>query len=80
MKLLIGNVFDALTCARSYKQAWPAERAFQLLANECGKQFDPDCVAAFLGQREAIGQVQAQLADILPAVANATNADRGSDD
>jgi putative nucleotidyltransferase with HDIG domain len=44
----VGDVFDALTHERPYKEAWPIERAVELIRSEAGAQFDPDVVAAFL--------------------------------
>ena len=44
----IADVFDALTTERPYKVPWPLERAFKLLKDERGRQFDPELVDAFL--------------------------------
>jgi HD-GYP domain-containing protein (c-di-GMP phosphodiesterase class II)/CHASE3 domain sensor protein len=44
----VADVFDALTHERPYKEAWPIERALDLIRSEAGAQFDPDVVAAFL--------------------------------
>ena len=44
----IADVFDALTTARPYKEAWPVEKALDLLKNEAGKHFDPKLVKVFL--------------------------------
>ncbi len=43
----VADVFDALTSKRTYKEAWPVERALALLESEAGAQFDPHVVAAF---------------------------------
>ena len=43
----LADVFDALTSRRPYKEAWPVEKALQLLDEESGKHFDPDIVKAF---------------------------------
>jgi HD-GYP domain-containing protein (c-di-GMP phosphodiesterase class II) len=42
------DVFDALTHARSYKEAWPVQRALDEIQAGSGSQFDPDVVAAFM--------------------------------
>ncbi|WP_407543573.1 diguanylate cyclase (plasmid) [Deinococcus radiomollis] len=42
------DVYDALTNARSYKQAWPQAEAKAELARQAGKHFDPEVVHAFL--------------------------------
>jgi putative two-component system response regulator len=44
----VADVFDALTSARVYKDAMPAEEARQLILNETGKHFDPVVIDAFL--------------------------------
>jgi response regulator RpfG family c-di-GMP phosphodiesterase len=44
----VADVFDALTHVRPYKEAWPLERALEEVADQRGRQFDPDVVDAFL--------------------------------
>jgi cyclic di-GMP phosphodiesterase len=53
------DVFDALTSARPYKEAWSIERAFDLLKAESGKHFDPDMVDLFFQQEVAILAIKA---------------------
>lgn len=43
----VADVFDALTCKRPYKEAWPVERALATLDEESGRHFDPQVVVAF---------------------------------
>lgn len=43
----ICDVFDALTSARPYKQAWPVEEAIAFLRQQRAKQFDPRLVDLF---------------------------------
>jgi response regulator RpfG family c-di-GMP phosphodiesterase len=54
------DVFDALTSERPYKEAWPAERAFEAIAEQRGKHFDPRLVDLFVDNfdafRAAIGK------------------------
>src|SRR5438132_711745 len=45
----VADVFDALTSVRPYKAAWPADRAFEHLASQRGKHFDPRLIEVFLG-------------------------------
>ena len=40
-------MFDALTSRRPYKDAWPVEKALELIEEESGKHFDPEVVKAF---------------------------------
>ncbi|MGN6580710.1 MAG: HD-GYP domain-containing protein [Bordetella sp.] len=42
------DVFDALTNARPYKHAWPAEDAIAFIEGAGGTHFDPELVAAFM--------------------------------
>lgn len=37
----VADVFDALTSKRAYKDAWPVEKAVELIKSETGKHFDP---------------------------------------
>jgi putative two-component system response regulator len=43
----IADVFDALTHARPYKEAWPVERALEEIYRLSGTHFDPVVVEAF---------------------------------
>jgi response regulator RpfG family c-di-GMP phosphodiesterase len=43
----VADVFDALTHARSYKPAWPAQRAMAEIGRLEGSHFDPEVVGAF---------------------------------
>ena len=44
----VADVFDALTNERSYKKAWPLEKALAEMKMLSGKIFDPEIVEAFL--------------------------------
>jgi len=44
----IADVFDALTTARPYKEAWPVEEAVMLIEESAGSHFAPDLVSVFL--------------------------------
>jgi putative two-component system response regulator len=44
----VADVFDALTRDRSYKEAWPVDRALAEVQAARGTQFDPEVVDAFL--------------------------------
>ena len=43
----VADVFDALTTNRPYRGALSFEVAQEMIADESGKHFDPDVVAAF---------------------------------
>ncbi len=46
--MLVADAFDAITSSRPYREALPAEHAFEELRRNAGMQFDPTCVAALL--------------------------------
>lgn len=46
----VADVFDALTHARPYKDAWPVEKAFEEMENLSGKAFDPEILEVFLNK------------------------------
>jgi len=46
--IAVTDVFGALTSARSYREAWSAERALEILREESGSHFDPVIVQAFV--------------------------------
>jgi response regulator RpfG family c-di-GMP phosphodiesterase len=45
--IALADVFDALTSRRPYKEAWPIEKAIEVINDEAGIHFDPLVVAAF---------------------------------
>jgi response regulator RpfG family c-di-GMP phosphodiesterase len=53
----IADVFDALTTKRPYKEPWPLDRAFALLTDERGRQFDPALVDAFVCNLPRVEQI-----------------------
>lgn len=55
----VADVFDALTAARPYKQAWSTTDAFAYIKEQAGRQFDPDVVQAFLSSSDTILSVRA---------------------
>jgi len=59
----VADVFDALMSERPYKQAWPMEKALQLLRDESGRHFDPQCVDAFFSRIEDVQRVREEFSD-----------------
>jgi HD-GYP domain-containing protein (c-di-GMP phosphodiesterase class II) len=60
--LSVCDVFDALVSPRVYRDAWPVERALELLRAEAGTAFDPVCVQALvrvLGHEAGGGELAA---------------------
>ena len=41
------DVFDALLSRRSYNAAWPAQKVYEEITSQSGRQFDPSAVEAF---------------------------------
>lgn len=46
--MAVADVFDALISKRVYKEAFPQEKAVEIIQQGSGTQFDPDVVEAFL--------------------------------
>lgn len=44
----LADVFDALTHAREYKEAWEIDKAVEYIKDHDGTQFDPELIAIFL--------------------------------
>ncbi|RST87195.1 response regulator [Aquibium carbonis] len=59
----VADVFDALTSERPYKPAWSVDRAFAHLREQAGRQFDPECVAAFERCRDRVGALMREFPD-----------------
>lgn len=59
----VADIFDALTSARPYKQAWTNEQAFLELKNLSGNKLDKSCVHALCNQAEKIQNIQALFTD-----------------
>lgn len=53
----IADVFDALISERSYKDAWPIEKAFKYLKDQSEKMFDPNLVNLFLNSEEEVKKI-----------------------
>jgi len=56
----IADVFDALTSARPYKEAWSVERAVDHIQQEAGRHFDPSLVTAFMSALPEILKIRNQ--------------------
>ncbi len=57
----VADVFDALTSARPYKEAWSIDRAFIFLQSMAGTKFDIDCVAALISCRGEVEEIQSRF-------------------
>jgi putative two-component system response regulator len=63
----IADVFDALTSERPYKQAWPTEKAVELLQKEAGEHFDPSLVPLFVERLPEVLAVKTHYSEERPA-------------
>jgi putative two-component system response regulator len=59
----VADVFDALTSVRPYRDAWSLDEARAYLEDNSGKHFDPQCVAAFLSNWQAVLAIRQACAD-----------------
>ena len=59
----ICDVFDALSTARPYKEAFPMEECFRIIREESGKHFDPVVVQAFFNRSLEILEAYEELSD-----------------
>ncbi|HLJ96416.1 MAG TPA: HD domain-containing phosphohydrolase [Gemmataceae bacterium] len=75
----VADTFDAMTSDRPYRKGMAADVAFAEVEKQSGKQFDPECAAAFLAIRDDIGPVMELTAskvtgpteNLKPVLANA---------
>ncbi|MBI4827906.1 MAG: response regulator [Nitrospinae bacterium] len=65
--LALGDVYDALTSRRCYKEAFSHEQSRAIILEGKGTHFDPHVVDAFLARENEFQQVRIRYAD--PAVA-----------
>ncbi len=55
--MAIADVFDALCSARSYKEAYPVSRAFEIFEESKGSHFDPELVGLLYTLRPALEKI-----------------------
>jgi diguanylate cyclase (GGDEF)-like protein/putative nucleotidyltransferase with HDIG domain len=58
--MAVADVYDALTSSRSYRRAWPHEKAVATISKDAGSHFDPIVVDAFIA---VIGEVVREMAE-----------------
>jgi len=59
----VADVFDALTSARPYKEAWSSEDAVDLIREQRGKHFDPCIVDIFMNHMGEIMEIKEMYED-----------------
>jgi putative two-component system response regulator len=64
----IADVFDALTSARVYKDAFPLPKAISIMQEERNKHFDSELLDVFLDHISEAVEIMNEAADPAPAV------------
>jgi HD-GYP domain-containing protein (c-di-GMP phosphodiesterase class II) len=59
----IADVYDALSCRRSYKEPWTQEDVLNELQRSAGSQFDPELINLFLGITDLIQAIRQKYPD-----------------
>jgi two-component system response regulator RpfG len=59
----VADVYDALTSIRPYKPAWQSEKAFDYLASQRARHFDPRLIEAFGALQKEILEIQNEWRD-----------------
>ena len=54
----LADVFDALSCARVYKEAWSEDQVLDTIRKDSGTHFDPELVDIFFNKIETIKSIQ----------------------
>jgi putative two-component system response regulator len=60
----VADVFDALSSARPYKDAYPREKCFAMLEEARGTHFDPKVLDTFFDHKNDVIQIQLQYMDV----------------
>jgi HD-GYP domain-containing protein (c-di-GMP phosphodiesterase class II) len=73
--LAVADVFEAITAKRHYRAPMPLTQAFEVLAKDRGKHFDPDVLDAFMRYYEKEGRIDdAAYATVAPEVSQGDKA------
>lgn len=59
----LADVFDALSCERVYKKAWPMEQIIDFVSQERGRHFDPDLVDMFMENIDRFKEIATKYQD-----------------
>jgi len=59
----VADVYDALSTRRSYKEAFPREKCFEILEEGRGRHFDPQVLDAFISSADEIIRIQLDYMD-----------------
>lgn len=61
--MAIADVFDALTTARPYKEAWSTDQAVELIQQNAGTHFDPALVSTFVEALDEVLEIKEKFPD-----------------
>ena len=61
--LALGDVYDALTSRRCYKEAFSPEKSREIIVHDREAHFDPDVVDAFLASEDEFARVREEFQD-----------------
>jgi HD-GYP domain-containing protein (c-di-GMP phosphodiesterase class II) len=59
----LADVFDALSSARIYKDAWDESKVFETIRKDSGKHFDPELVDILFANIDIIRSIQKRYSD-----------------
>ena len=59
----LADVFDALSSARIYKDAWDESKVFEIIRKDSGKHFDPELVDILFSNIDIIRSIQKRYSD-----------------
>jgi HD-GYP domain-containing protein (c-di-GMP phosphodiesterase class II) len=59
----LADVYDALSSARCYKEAWDEEKVLSVIKEDAGKHFDPEVVEAFFSCLDMIHNIKQRYPD-----------------
>jgi len=60
----LADVFDALSSARVYKEAWSEQDVLDTIEKESGAQFDPELVEIFFSRLDVLRAIQQRYQDV----------------
>jgi len=61
--MALADVFDALSCRRVYKDAFPIEEVDRIIGEGRGTHFDPDLVDAYFNLHEEFVEIAKKFSD-----------------
>ena len=59
----VADVFDALSCKRPYKEAYPVDKCFEIIDSKRGSQFDPNVVDALIEVKTKVIEIMDRYRD-----------------